>query len=326
MTTPDTGAQPTGPLTFEQGIANLKATMAAKKVDADSQATPLDENGFPVEETEQVESPEAQTDDQETTEQVSEDEPQEAETEEPDTRPIILPDGSEITVEEARKGYLRQSDYTRKRQADVQTFEQNMAQVNAKAKELDGLIQQVSSLQEQEPNWLELARDPNVDPKQLQQAQAYWQHRRTVTAQAQRELAQARERETRAAKAKAYQVLNSGEYDKTWTDPKALGEGLDRVAGYMVEKYGYDDRYIASITDPNIIVAFDKARKLDDLESKKPKAQLAVKGKPKPFTPGPKSTETPQSAQLAALQERYRNAPTMENGIALERLRAKLGK
>ena len=323
MSTPDTGAQPTGPLTIDQGVAQLKAKMAERKETSDSQvAQQLDDNGFPIDETEQVESTEAQTDEQETTEQVSADETQEAETEEPDNRPIILPDGAEITVEEARKGYLRQSDYSRKTNALAQERDHLIGSVNAKVKDLDGLIQQVASLQEQEPNWLQLAQDPNTDPKQLQAAQAYWQHKKQVTTRAQTELAQARERETRAAKAKAYQVLNSGEYDKTWTDPKALGEGLDRVAGYMVEKYGYDDRYIASITDPHIIVAFDKARKLDELESKKPKAQLVVKGKPKPFTPGAKSTEAPQAAQLKSLQEKYRNNPSVENAVALERFKA----
>lgn len=319
MTTPDTGATPTGPLTLDQGVAKLTAKMAANNQTLDNQASnKIDENGFAIEEEEQPSEVETQTDETETTEQVSEGETQEAETEEPDNRPIILPDGAEITVEEARKGYLRQSDYSRKTAALASERDNLVANVNAKVKDLDGLLQQVSQLQEQEPNWLQLAQDPNVDPKQLQQAQAYWQHKRQVTAQAQREIAEARERETSAAKAKAYQVLNSGEYDKTWTDPKVLGAALDRVAGYMAEKYGYDDNLIARITDPNLIVAFDKARRLDELEAKKPKAQLAVRGKPKPFALGAKSTETPQSAQLKSLQERYRNNPSMENAVALE--------
>ena len=100
MATPNTGATPTGPMTFEQGLAAFKAKKAALGVTSDQMTVnKLDENGLEVAEDDAAIQPEA-TDEpavEENAESVSADESQE-QTEEPDTRPIILPDGSEITA------------------------------------------------------------------------------------------------------------------------------------------------------------------------------------------------------------------------------------
>lgn len=310
------------PMTMEEGLARFKAKTAEKGVKIDDVVAPLDENGFEATET-PAEEPVDTAESEENTETVSEGKSEpEAEEILSSNAKIILQDGSTITAEEARKGYLRQADFTRKTQDLAQLRDQQTAQYQAKVKDLEGLHQQLASLQEQEPDWLALAQDPNVDPKQLQASQAYWQRKKAVATQAQQEIANARAMAVRTAKAEAYKVLNSGEYNKAWTDPKELSKGLDAVAGYMMDKYGYGDSFIANITDPNIIVAFDKARQLDELKAQKPKAVLAVKGKPAPFKPGAKSTASPQSENLRALTEAFRSNPTIENATRLEQAKS----
>ena len=323
MATPNTGATPTGPMTFEQGLAAFKAKKAALGVTSDQMTVnKLDENGLEVAEDDAAIQPEA-TDEpavEENAESVSADESQE-QTEEPDTRPIILPDGSEITAEEARKGYLRQADYTRKTQTLSQMESAFLAEKQNAVKQFSTLYQQVASLQEQEPNWLQIAQDPNTDPKQLQAAQAYWQNKKNVMAQAQTAIRQAEQQALQAAQARAYQALNSGEFNPAWKDPKALQAGLATITEYLTER-GLPADLLSQVSNHVLIEIAEESRQFRELQKQKPKAALAVKGKPMPFKPGSKATATPQAENLRSLQEAFRKNPTIDNATKLTQAKA----
>lgn len=321
-------AQATGPMTLESGLASLKAKMAERGAKADDLVrSKLDAEGLemPEETQETIQATHVvdETANEETTETVSENE-SEAETQEPDNRPVILPDGSEITVEEARKGYLRHADFTRKTQDVAREREAVFAEKQAAVKQLNGLYQQLASLQETEPDWNQVARDPNTDPKQLIAAQAYWQQRKATMNQAREVIQNTQRQAEQSAKAKAFHALNSGEYEPTWKDAKALKAGLDTVSNYLADTYNMPGDVISSITDPAAIIIADKARKYDELQKQKPKAALAVKGKPVPFKPGAKSTASPESETLRLLTERFTKNPTSDNAFALEKAKRAL--
>lgn len=321
MTVANPAAQPaTGPMTLEQGVAQLSARLTAKNATIDDAvvAHPNDPNEEPPEAEVEGGTPAAE----ENAEAVSEAESPET-TEEPDNRPVILPDGSEITVEEARKGYLRQSDYTRKTQEIARERESLATAKQVEVKKVADLYQQLSQFQEAEPNWLDLARDPNTDPKQLQAAQLYWQQRKSVMAKAQQEIRDAEANQLRSQKAAAFQALTESKLEPTWKDPKVLKASLDTLSTYWTD-IGLPAEMLAGIANPVIIETLEKARRYDAAMANKPKATLAVKGKPAPIKPGAKSAASPQSENLRLLSEQFRKNPTFENGVALQKAKAGL--
>lgn len=90
----------------------------------------------PDEEQDTEATPEAEATDDGTEEAATEAEEPKAEAEEAPAK-VSLADGSQITLDEAVKGYMRQADYTRKTQEIVQ----QRTAVNARASELDQTIQ-----------------------------------------------------------------------------------------------------------------------------------------------------------------------------------------
>lgn len=307
--------QGTGPLTLEQGVAQLSAKLAQKGATIEDAVIVHPDD--PNEETE-AEAPVEEAAAEENAEAVSEDASEADKEPEPDNRPVLLPDGSEITVEEARKGYLRQADWTRKTQDLARMREAVEAEKQVEIKKISDLHQQLSQLQETEPNWLELARDPNTDPKQLQAAQAYWQHKKTVMTETQRRLEESQSRQLQSQKAAAFQALTESRLEPKWKDPKALKSALDELSTYWVD-IGLPAEMLEGVTHPAIIETLEKARRYDTAMANKPKATLAVKGKPAPVKPGARSAASPQSEQLRLLTERFNKNPTIENATALER-------
>jgi hypothetical protein len=320
MTVANTGTAPTGPMTLEQGFASLKAKMAETGAKADDQTVKLneDETGYAEENPEGV-TEETTPAPEENAEAVSDDASADAK-EEPDDRPVILPDGSQITVEEARKGYLRQADFTQKTQRLAAERDNLASQHNVKMQAMDGLLQRLESLQETEPTsqqWAEAAR--TMDPKEFLAAKEYWQGKKATMTEAARVRAEHQTQAMRAAKAKAFGVLNEGQYNPDWKDQNKLSAGLDQISEYLAKTYQMDDQTIHSITDPAAIIIADKARRFDELEKAKPKAALAVKGKPAPFKPGAKSTTSPQQEAIRQAQERFTKNPTPDNAVLLHK-------
>lgn len=319
MLTADT-PKGTGPMTLDQGLASLKAKMVEKKVTVDDQAPKLDDYGYEVEEDQVSEPIEALESDQEENAEVSETE-SEAEQPEPSEGKIILPDGSEITHEEARKGYLRQSEFTRKTQALAQEREALAAREQAAVQQLSGLYQQLASFQEREPDWLTLSQEKS--PEEYQRIQAYWRQKQDVMGRARQVIQQQQANAMAVERAKALEVLSSGEYEPTWKNEKSLGAGLETVSKYLMENYRtLDDSLLSQIVNPEYIIIADKARRFDELQKAKPRAQLAVKGKPAPIKPGAKSAASLQSEQLRTLTEAYRKNPSLENAMALEKAKS----
>lgn len=319
--------QGTGPMTLEQGLTAFKAKQAgtvsvddlALKAD-DAEPDPLDATSEGEELTAELE---------ENAEAVSDDE-SEAEQEKPDTRPIILPDGSEITVEEARKGYLRQSDFTRKTTDLARERENLTVQYGAEMQKVGGLYQQLASLQEKPPTpdqMLELSRTKTSE--EFQQIKEYWTYRTAVLNEAKSQLNQHQAQAHRAAKSRAFEVLGSGEIvpgiasEPTWKDPKVMKVDLQKTADWMVE-LGLDPDSVSGLDNPVAIWIGDMARRQFELQKAQPKAALAVKGKPAPFKPGSKSTASPQSEILRSASEAFRKNPTPQNAFLMEKAKASL--
>jgi hypothetical protein len=321
MNQPNTGAQPTGAMTLDSAVGHLKAKMAESGTSADDQvATRLNEDGTLADEIQEEAVDTEQTDENNT--EVSEGESQ-TETEEPDTRPIILPDGSQITAEEARKGYLRQADFTKKTQDVAREREAFVMEKQAAVQQINGLYQQLASLQEQEPNWLQLSQ--SVEPAEYQRQQAYWSHKKNVLAHTQQVIQQTNNQRLQTERANAFRHLNAGEFEPTWKDTKTLQSGLNTVSEYLIDR-GLPAEVLDGITNPLFIEIAEESRRYRELQKQKPKAALAVKGKPAPFKVGAKSTASPQTENFRLLNEAFRKTPSVDNAVALERARGALGR
>lgn len=322
-----TNPQGSGAMTLDQGVAHLKAKMARSGATADDQAVIAaaeDALSDLDDETQGGAQIEAMNADDVVDAGDGSDADLAPEAEAPADEysgKILLPDGSEVTVEEARKGYLRQSDYTRKTQALAQEREHLAAREQAAFHQLQGLYQHMASYQEAEPDWLALSRDRS--PAEFQQIQAYWRHKSAVMNQARTALQAQNAQAFTAQQAQALEVLSSGDYEPAWKDRKGLEDGLKKVTQYLTDNYRtLDEGLLSAITNPDVVIIADKARRFDELQKAKPRAALAVRGKPAPFKPGSKTTASPQSETIRLLNERFQANPTVDNAVALQKAKA----
>ena len=318
MTTANTGATPTGHMmTMEDAVASMSANLKDKGATVDALATKLDEDGVEVEETGEVSEVTAEQTEETDTEAVSTDESTEAK-EEPDVRPVLLPDGSEITVEEARKGYLRQADFTRKTQDLAKEREQSFMQASKVMDEVKRTVESFQILTGSEPTPAQMIQLRQQDPEKYQEVKAYWDDANKVLAEGRQKLEAWQQAKRSRNQAKSFEALNSGTFEPAWKDQKALQTGLKTITEHLAER-GYDQGFIDGVDNHLLIEDLEKARRYDELQKAKPKAVKSVQGKPKPFVPGSKTQASPQTETLRLVQERFNKNPSMENAFALEK-------
>lgn len=143
--TPRDSGTADGPMTLADSAAALERLASGNPSPKDTAKAETVSEAEGEEEAVDAAEPEPEADQ---TEETPEDEETEVETEEEEggaESVVALPDGQEIPVSELVKGYLRQSDYTRKQQAAA---EERKA-VEAKAAEILGYGQQLTNWREQ---------------------------------------------------------------------------------------------------------------------------------------------------------------------------------
>jgi hypothetical protein len=265
------------PMDEDQGIAAL-----AKMVRPEPEA---------VEEVEEVEEDDAESspeDSEETEVQDDQDENLEPDEQETDDDSVTLADGSTVTSEEAKRGYLRESDYTKKAMALAEERRIAGEQIAATTRRLEALVNDLEQQATQEPDWNALIDEYGAD--QVMKSQMAWNEQKKSRESAVQAVQAQRDQQHKQAVAAARGELMAGTYDPTWTDPKKLEAGLLSVAKYAEDTYGIPTRDLAQNTDPNVFVILDKARKYDALQSKAPSVKKKMVSKPKPLKPGSSST------------------------------------
>lgn len=229
--------------------------------------------------TDETEEPEAETEEteaetpEETEEEAdeTEEEPEESESdetvaeesEEPEPEPDVsytMADGTEVNLDELKKGYLRQDDYTRKtqdlaeqRKGIAQTQQQFGEAQNALAQNLtiamDVISPQLSELHG--TDWETLMRD---DPYEFAQKQAEY----TVAKDKYQRLMGQAQQLVGQQKAKTDQMRKShlAEQAKALTmaipdlaDPKKGAALAAKLRGHAVTHFGVSEQQAASITD-----------------------------------------------------------------------------
>lgn len=230
------------------------------------------------------------------------DEPEGEQAEQPQEFELVIEGKpAKVTLDELTKGYLRQSDYTRKtteiaehRKAlsnEVVQTQQERAKYSQALEQANALLVQ---LQPQEPNWQALY---DADPAQYAAAREMWR-----TYQEQRQAVD-QQRQITAQQAQADQVKASREFvaDQqgklldalpAWKDAKVASTEKAQIAEWALAN-GFSKEELNTIADHRAVVAMRKAMLFDRAQATraalKPTGQ-APASKVKPATPGAQAT------------------------------------
>lgn len=288
MNTPDSGT----PLSVEEAAAKLAKFREAVGKKAEQP------NEEPVEAEHEDEAPsegnESETENDETAEG-------ESETDDEEALMLTLPSGEQITADEAAKGYLRQSDYTRTMQRITQNDRERQARFTETIKTVESMAASVAAMKEPEPDWLAL-RD-TLSKDEVDQYKKAWQARQGIREETEKKIKTFFETQMRERQVNTFNTLLSGEYNAEWRDQTKLGQGLRAVSEYAASNGFTADELMQA--DHRHFIALDKARKWDELQKSKPSAVKLVKGKPKPLPAGGKK---PASQAHSTVMDRFKTS------------------
>lgn len=302
----DNLSESSGELTVEQAVAKYKEMQAGAK--PAKQAPPEGETQE-VLEADEAEGAEAAEQEPETTE--SESQPEDEEQAEPVT--LELDDGTKITADEAVKGYLRQGDYSRRQQQLSQREKEVQAQITATLTNLEGLHKEVQALQPQEPNWLELKREY---PEQWEDMRLQWEADGKRRAGVIEKLRTERQKAEEATQRAAWAELNSGTYQPKWRNPQALQADIGKIADWA-RNAGFTNQRINTTFEAADWIAWDKARRLDEIVAMANTGKKMMVGKPKPMKPQAKPRTS--AAVPPVVVERFQKTRSIDDAVALYR-------
>lgn len=186
-------------------------------------------------------------------------EPEEAEGDEPGAAMVTLSDGTEISLGEIEKGYLRQSDYTRKTQEIAQVredYSRRDAELTKQAQLLETASQAILARVQQ-------LIPPEPSPALAQQNPAEFVRQMALHNSAQREIAEWMADGGQAAE--AVQQLTSAQIQQRKADanaelvkampklkdPAAMAK-FDAEVTAAAANFGFDEATISATTDPRV--------------------------------------------------------------------------
>lgn len=316
-----TSPQGENALSDRDGTSALAALRQKQPQEVEESETEEPEAESEVEEEGQDETPEAEGESEAEGEEESE-ESTDSEEDQSEDEPVSLelPNGEKITADEAVKGYLRHSDYTRKTQGLSQEKAKLDAEHAERLKAIEALYSDLTTFQPREPDWDKFAEQHGEE--ETLKAQRQWSKREKALNDARKQLTENQKRQQEQAQVKARETLQSGMLIPEWANSDKLDEGLTNVANYLVEQ-GYPEEALASLADPLAISIAEKARRYDALQKVKPEAKKAVRKKPKPLKAGSKTqVSTGQDRDKQKAINRFRQTKTLEDGkTALQKLR-----
>ncbi len=295
-------------------LANARNAKQEDQLELPVDTAPEPDESVDTEVEAEAETEEATVDDQvEAQDETLETEP-EYEEAAPETNGVLLTldDGTQLTKEEIKKGFLRESDYTRKTQKLATERRAVESEAKARLARLDAALASLEP--EKEPNWEVLAQeDPDWNVKKLQ-----YDKRRSARDQAVSVLRKEQEHIMHQQKKQAVYDLQSGSYLTSWKDPKVFQNDLEVTSKFAVDVLGFSLSELDAIADPRAIQALDMARRLQDQVGKIKTANKKVANKPRAIKAGRKSgLQSGVSKNLAQAQAAFNKNPTKDNAKAI---------
>ena len=241
-----------------------------------------------------------------------------------DTLVTVKIDGKtqQVTLKEAREGYQRQADYSRRMNAlreEVQQFEAVRQQVQTERSQYETLIpalrQQLEQLMPQEPDWEKLHREDPLNYPLIRDQWRDYQERLAATRAEQERLSYLRQQEEQAQLRK---IVEEGqkwltEKNPEWRDAKKWDEARSKLKDYG-RKIGYTDEELAQAYDPRALLVLDKARKYDELMANRPKPQKQEG--PKPMKAGTAASSPRKTTEITRMKQRLAKTGSVDDAAA----------
>ena len=226
---------------------------------------------------------------------------------------FTTPDGEEVTLDELKRGFLRQSDYTRKTQEvaqqrqQIEQVAQAFEQHNSVLAEhlnmaLDVLEPQLAELSA--TKWDQLAA---ADPYEYAEKRALFDQAQARYQQLKQAAHQTVQMAQQRAEAQKRQYLQQEQQKLQMALPELADAKVGRKLAQSIRDYGLSmglsEKEASSIVDHRIVVMMNKARMFDELNGSKlsaakKKISKAPKKAVRSGTPSSKS-ETAQSKRMA---------------------------
>ncbi|OCJ33464.1 hypothetical protein [Agrobacterium tumefaciens] len=283
--TPDNG---TG-MSIEDAAQHI-ATMWDSVDDNETTDTVIDDDNNTSETTDEIVNDHPETE-SETTEEVEEDTSEETSSAITDDTKIKLDDGSELSIGEIKKGYLRQADYTKKTQelaaekAQLGTMEQAKVEIrNQSLNEIGKIKHQLAThwKYDFDINWQQLAADDPYEYAQKKEQAATFESQVQQLAQLETALKQENERIEREAfvanqqRAREEIVQKFPEFGNKETATPIL-KGMTK---YLSDN-GFSKDEIEGIADSRVLSILYSAYKAQTTAQAVPAAKAAIADKPK---------------------------------------------
>jgi hypothetical protein len=204
---------------------------------------------------------------------------------------------TEVTEDEARLGYLRQADYTRKTQAVAETRKEAESE-RQQAREqraqylahLEQVKQSMDAMIPKEPDWAALKAQGVPDAEIARAAanyQVFKQNRDNLVAEQKRVADEALEDQRRLReKTVTDEEERLFEALPEWRDPAKGKVERDKLVGWLTDQ-GFTKDQIGSVVDHRLVVSLYNAMLWDGLQKSKPGAQQR-RPAIKPLAPGAK--------------------------------------
>ncbi len=242
-------------------------------------------------------------------------------------------EGEEITVEELKRGHLRQRDYTRKTQELAETRKELEAQNAEVVRERQQYAQLLPALAErleqqvvEEPDWDTLYdADPNMARKAERQFRKQKEDRekslQAIQAEKERiQVLEAENQERMKAEFTARQREILPEIIPEWRDTKVAQKEATDLRGFLL-KEGFLEADINELRHAGLVKLARMAMLYDRGQSKAVKAKAKQKPKAKTMKTGTRGTQPrPKAANDQALQRARQTGRVKDAAAAIESL------
>lgn len=242
-------------------------------------------------------------------------------------------DGEEITVEELRRGNLRQRDYTRKTQeladakrnmqAQFEEVERERAQY---AQLLPALEERLNQPAEQEPDWDKLY---DTDPVMAAKAERQWNKQKEerkgqLDAVRQEQERMSRINEERNAQMHARYVDEQRQIlpdlIPEWRDTKVAKKEATELRDFLINE-GFTEEDVSGLANASLVKLARKAMLYDRGQTRAIKAKTKPKPKSKTLRTGSRNSQPkPKAAQTQALQRVKQTGRVQDAAAAINTL------
>ncbi len=253
-----------------------------------------------------------------------------AEAEPAQEQPLIevtLPGGetAKVTLEELRKGYSRESDYTRKtmkhaeevkafessRTQQLEAFKQALGTLRA---ELDGLV-----VNEEKVDWDKLRQE---SPAEFVRWKEYFRDMKDKRAAVMREQETVAQAEAVKARQQHLETLKSESEQLSkklpiFADPEKGVKARNELRSYLLNN-GYQSQDIDGLSDHRAVMIAWKAAQYDKLQASKPQVEKRVVALPKVQKPGAATDADALTVQKrTALEQKLRKTGRVEDAASI---------